>query len=231
MMRRLAIIPARGGSKGVPGKNKKILNQKPLIYYSICAAKESCMFDKVVVSTDDIEIAEIAKIYGAEVPFLRPDYLSGDNISSDEVIRHALEYYENEGEMFEYVCKLQPTSPLRTSDNIRMAIKELEASSFKAIVSVCECEHSPLWMGVLPSNLCMKDFMDKHLRETNRQELPRFYRLNGAIYISEVDEFKKNGGFIGDNTIAYVMEQERSIDIDNELDFWIAEMVMQRLRV
>lgn len=226
-MKNLAVIPARGGSKGLPGKNKKILNGKPLIAYSIRAAILSNKFDKIIVSTDDLEIAAISKEYGADIPYMRPAELSGDNISSDTVINHALDYFSSIGEQFDYVCKLQPTSPLRNEDDIVEAFERIRNTEFKAVVSVCECEHSPLWAGILPPNLCMKNFMEDYLKSANRQTLPIYYRLNGAIYLSEVNEFKNRGSFLGEKTVAYIMPRERSIDIDDNLDFKFAKMIME----
>ncbi len=226
-MKKLAIIPARGGSKGLPGKNHKLLKGIPLISYTIKAALESRMFDKVIVSTDSEEIAEIAKESGVEVPFMRPQELAGDVASSDAAVMHALRFIEDaKGESFEYVCKLQPTSPLRNAQDIREAFNLLLARSANSIVSVCECEHSPLWSGVITEDLRIDNFMSKQLAVTNRQELQNYYRLNGAIYISKVDNFKKNGCFFGENSIAYIMPRERSVDIDDILDFKFAELLL-----
>lgn len=145
----LAVIPARGGSKGVPHKNIRDLDGKPLIAYTIEAAIKSKVFDKIVVSTDSSEIAEIAQRYGAEVPFIRPKDLSGDFSSSDDVVLHAIDYFKRKGKEFEYVCKLQPTSPLRNETHIMEAYQLLKDSNSNFVVSVCECEHSPLWTGTL----------------------------------------------------------------------------------
>lgn len=229
-MKSLAVIPARGGSKGLPGKNKKIINGEPLISYSIRAAVLSKKFDKVIVSTDDLEIAAISKEYGADIPFMRPAELSGDSISSDAVIYHTLDYFSSIGQQFDYVCKLQPTSPLRSHEDIVEAFERIGDTGFKAVVSVCECEHSPLWTGTLPPDLCMKNFMEDYLKSANRQTLPVYYRLNGAIYLSEVNEFKNKGSFLGEKTVAYIMPRERSIDIDDDLDFKFAEMMMKEYR-
>lgn len=226
-MKKLAIIPARGGSKGLPGKNYKLLNGKPLISYTIQAALDSGVFDKVIVSTDSEEIAEIAKKNGAEVPFMRPERLAGDAASSDAAIMHALNFMEVvEGEEFDYVCKLQPTSPLRTKEDIREAFALLLEKKANSVVSVCECEHSPLWSGVITEDLRIDNFISKQLAITNRQKLQNYYRLNGAIYISKVDSFKKNGCFFGENSIAYIMPRKRSVDIDDILDFKFAELLL-----
>jgi len=227
-MKNIAIIPARAGSKGLVGKNCKLLDGQPLISYTIKAAIDSNIFDRVIVSTDSEEIAEIARNSGAIVPFMRPKELANDIASSDAVIMHALGFVEDiMKEQYEYVCKLQPTSPLRTSTDIKEAFKLLIEKEANSIVSVCECEHSPLWSGTIEEDLRIDNFITKVLAVTNRQMLKKYYRLNGAIYISKVDSFKKNGCFFGENSIAYIMEKEHSIDIDDILDFKFAEMLLR----
>lgn len=225
--KRLAVIPARGGSKGVPGKNIKILAGKPLIGYTIDAALESGVFDKVIVSTDDEKIRRTAEKCGAEAPFLRPKELSGDGAASDDVVLHALAYLEEQGEIYEEVCKLQPTSPLRKAVHIKEACALFQERKAKFLVSVCECEHSPLWCGTLPPDLRMDDFLPEELKRSSRQELPIYYRLNGAIYLGNTAEFRKNKSFLGKDAIAFIMAQRESIDIDSLLDFQIAECLLQ----
>ena len=222
----LSVIPARGGSKGVPGKNIRELAGEPLIAYTIKAACESEIFSKIIVSTDSIEIADIAVRYGAEVPFLRPAAIAGDMTSSDDVILHALDYYEEQGSQLDMVCKLQPTSPLRTSMHLREAWELFCEKQPDFLVSVCECEHSPLWAGVLGDDLRLDKFIPEEVKRACRQELPVYYRLNGAIYMARTECFRQNKSFLGKNSIAYIMKQEDSADIDSELDFRIAEIVM-----
>lgn len=224
----LAVIPARGGSKGVPHKNIKDLAGKPLIAYTIEAALNSNVFEKVIVSTDNKEIAEISKKCGAEVPFIRPDDISGDLISSDDVILHALDYFKRNGEEFDYVCKLQPTSPLRTAEHIRDAYRLLKEQDADFVVSVCECEHSPLWSGALGKDKSLDNFIKEDVKRACRQELPTYYRLNGAIYMGKTESFYNNKSFIGKNGFAYVMKQEDSVDIDSLIDFDIAEVILRQ---
>ena len=223
----LAVIPARGGSKGVPNKNIKELAGKPLIAYTIESAVKSSVFEKVIVSTDSDEIAKISIRYGAEVPFVRPAEISGDLVSSDDVILHALDFYKKRGIHFEYVCKLQPTSPLRNEEHIREAYRMLCEKEADFVVSVCECEHSPLWSGTLDESLSLDGFIKEDVKRTCRQELPSFYRLNGAIYMGKTKAFCDNRNFLGTNGFAYIMTQEESVDIDSRLDFTIAELLMQ----
>lgn len=226
----IAIIPARGGSKGVPGKNIKLLNGAPLISYTIAAAYESNVFDRVIVSTDSEEIAEVSIKYGAEVPFLRPKSISGDMASSDDAIIHALNYFEEKAGRVESVCKLQATSPLRDAGHIIEAYKLFSLTDVDFVVSVCECEHSPFWTGVLDETFSLDGFIKEEYKRACRQSFPQYYRLNGAIYMGKTDAVISQKSFLGPNGKAYVMQQEDSIDIDSVLDFRIAEMIMKERR-
>ncbi len=225
----LAVIPARGGSKGVPKKNIRELSGKPLISYTIQAAIDSKIFEKVIVSTDSKEIADIAAFYGAEVPFLRPKAISGDLTSSDDVILHALSYMQQQGSQYNEVCKLQATSPLRNSEHLREAYSLFHEKNADFLVSVCECEHSPLWSGIIGADLRLDNFISDEVKRSCRQDLPTYYRLNGAIYMGKVKQFNINKSFLGKNCIAYVMKQKESIDIDSQLDFTLAEIMIRDL--
>lgn len=224
----IAVIPARGGSKGVPHKNIREINGIPLMGYSIKAAEKTKLFDKIVVSTDSKEIGEVAVNLGAEVPFIRPSELSGDFASSDSVVAHAINFYKENGCEFDIVCKLQPTSPLRTSEHILEAYHLLKSKKADFVVSFCECEHSPLWCDVLQEDGSIDNFMKNIDKGAVRQELPTYYRLNGAIYMGKTERFLENGSFIGKNGYAYIMSQSDSVDIDNELDFEIAQMLLRK---
>ncbi|MDF2183722.1 acylneuraminate cytidylyltransferase family protein [Grimontia hollisae] len=227
-MRILAITPARGGSKRLPGKNIKNLNGKPLIQWTIDAALAVEEITYVMVTTDCKTIAEIAKQSGADVPFIRPPELATDTSSSTDVIRHVLDFYKMQGEDFDFVLVLQPTSPVRNADDIRRAIALLKINEADAVVSVCPCEHSPLWANTLPENCSMEDFIRHEVSQLRSQDLPNYYRINGAIYLTRVSRFyQENSLFLSSNIFAYVMDNERSIDIDHELDFLIAETVLK----
>lgn len=227
----LAVIPARGGSKGIKNKNIVELDGKPLIAYTIESAIEAGVFDKVIVSTDSEEIARIAEKYGAEIPFLRPDDISGDAISSDAVLLHAIDYFEGRNIRFDAICKLQPTSPLRTKDDIRGAYSLLKATRKEFVVSVCECEHSPLWSGRLDNDGGMNSFVKDEVIISCRQLLEKYYRLNGAIYMATYDGFMREKSFFCTNsTIAYIMQQNHSVDIDSEMDLKIAEVYLRNNR-
>ncbi len=223
----IAFIPARGNSKRLPRKNLKVFHNKPLIAWSIEAAFESECFSNVYVSTDDEEIANIAIKYGAEVPFLRPEYLARDNSSTIDVIKHFLSEL-NIDSANNVLCLLQPTSPLRSSKNIQSALSLLKSKQdCEAVVSVCETDHSPMWTNTLPADLSMKDFIKPELKNVRSQDLPPYFIINGAIYIAEIRYLLENNGFLGDKTFAHIMGKEESIDIDTPLDFILAHTIKE----
>ncbi len=225
-MKRLAIIPARSGSKGIKDKNIKLMMGKPLMGYTIIAALESDCFDEVMVSTDSEYYAQIAQEYGASVPFLRSDLTSSDVASSWDTVREVLRNYEERGIIFDNLCLLQPTSPLRTSTNIKLAYELFNAKNAISVASVCIAEHSPLWCGKLDASLSMDGFIrSEHMN--SRQENGIFYRLNGAIYICDIEYFKESGFAYNNGCFAYIMDERTSIDIDTDLDFEFAEFLMR----
>lgn len=224
----LAIIPARGGSKRLPDKNILPLNGKPLINWTIDAAKRVEAITEVMVSTDCDRIAGIARQAGANVPFLRPVRLSQDTSASSDVVRHALDYYQSKGASFHYVLLLQPTSPLRTASDIEGAIHLLNEKCANSVVSVTECEHSPMWSNTLDDSLSMDDFIKEEVKNSRSQDLPAFYRLNGAIYLTKVSCFiKENSLITSKKSFAYVMPVLNSVDIDNRIDYIFAEAIMK----
>ena len=224
----LAIIPARGGSKGLPGKNIKELCGKPLIAWSIEQAKVCNNIDRVVVSTDDENIAKVAKQYGAEAPFMRPAELANDKASTVDVIFPTIDWFKKHQDYRpEYILLLQPTSPLRTVEDIEGAIQTLKDKDARAVVSVCETNHHPWWSSTLPENGNMKDFLRLYNLNKRRQDLPVFYRLNGAIYLADTGYLYEYNGFLGPDTFAYEMPKERSVDIDSAIDFKLAEFLLE----
>ncbi len=225
-MRNLAIIPARSGSKGLPDKNIKPLVNKPLMAYSIEAALESECFEEVMVSTDSDKYADIAKEYGASVPFLRNSVTASDTASTWDMVDEVLKRYRDLAGEFESFCLLQPTSPLRTSQDIRNAYSLYYEKASFAVVSVCEAEHSPRWCGHLGENLSLDGFIRMEDMK-RRQDAGRFYRLNGAIYIVNAERFRQDRFFYQQGSFAYVMPQERSVDIDTAHDFRIASFLLQ----
>lgn len=222
----VAIIPARGGSKRLPHKNILPLQNKPLIAWSIDAGLQSQFVDRVIVSTDCISIADIATKYGAEVPFIRPDNIAGDFASTDSVILHCLEKISEQFKA-DIVVILQPTSPLRTSSDIDMALRKLVDNKANGVVSVCECEHSPFWSNTLPDDGNMSAFIKNEVKGKRSQDLPNCYRLNGAIYAFTTDSIIKNKGIsYEDNVFSVEMPTIRSVDIDHALDFKLAEVIL-----
>lgn len=218
----LGLIPARGGSKGLPRKNIRLLVGRPLISWTINSALKSKYINSVVVSTDDREIAEISRKCGAEVPFFRPKKLSQDKSLRNEVILHAL----NKIKGFDYVVLLQPTSPLRTSECIDQAFKEFIESGASSCVSVTEQHPSPEWIFKISENKRIDNRQNNFVLQ-NRQDLPQYYALNGAIYITSVNHFlnyEGNDPFVCDDTFPFIMNKENSIDIDDEIDFSICSV-------
>lgn len=224
----LAIIPARSGSKRLPRKNILNLAGKPVIAWSIDAAKNSSYLSEVVVTTDSLEIKKIAEDYGASVPFIRPENLSNDTASSFDVVKHCIEYYQTQlNKTFDYIILLQPTSPLRTSKDIDCSIELLFKKNADAIVSLCEVEHSPLWTNTIDNTLSFDSFLRDDVKNKRSQDLPIYYRLNGAIYICKTSELLKQKTFFFEkNSFAYLMDKEKSIDIDTLIDFKLAEILL-----
>ncbi len=221
----LAIIPARSGSKGLRHKNIKLLNDKPLIAYTIEAAIESDIFTDIVVSTDSEEYASISKRYGASIPFLRPDELASDIASSADMIVYTIQRLKELGKVYDYFMLLQPTSPLRKASDIKNAVDLLTENKLDSVVSVCEAEHSLSIYNTLGDTLSLEGFINKN-SATRRQDDKKYYRINGSIYISNVEKYLSQRDFFGKNSKAYIMSRESSIDIDTELDFKIAEYIM-----
>lgn len=225
-MKNLAVIPARSGSKGLKDKNIKLLNGKPLLAYSVEAAVQSQLFEEVMVSTDSAYYADIARSYGAEVPFLRSKVNSSDSAGSWDMVQEVLDFYDCAGTRFDSFCLLQPTSPLRTGDDIKRAYDIYVSRKAAAVVSVCEADHSPLWCGHLGEKDSLNGFIEESNAKRRQADAP-FYRINGAIYIVGVDEFEKDRFIYREGSYAYVMSRRRSVDIDDIYDFEFAEFLLR----
>ncbi|MDD2991793.1 MAG: acylneuraminate cytidylyltransferase family protein [Zoogloea sp.] len=223
-MKVLAIIPARGGSKGLPRKNILPLGGRPLIAWSIEAALGASCIHRVVLSSDDDEIIEVAKAHGCEAPFKRPDTLATDEASSMDVVLHALSQLPDH----DVVVLLQPTSPLRTSADIDSAFELMMRSGAPSCVSVCPASESPFWMYSLSAQQQMHRLIKPEVDATRRQELPTAYSLNGALYIARTDWLLQHRSFIGEDSVAYVMPRSRSIDIDIEDDFVTVQKLIEK---
>lgn len=225
-MKNIAIIPARSGSKGLKDKNIKLLNGKPMIAYTIEAAIKSEQFDKIVVSTDSPEYAEVARKYGASVPFFRNASLSSDVASSWDVVRDVLHHYRTENNYYETITLLQPTSPFREADNIIQAYELYKKMKANAVISVCEIEQSPLWSNTLPEDKSLNNFIPKEVSKLPRQKLPVHYRLNGALYIVSTEYIINKKNIYDESSYAYIMPEFNSIDIDSLDDFKYAEYLL-----
>ena len=218
----LAIIPARGGSKRLPKKNILDLCGKPLVAYTIEAGLKSKYIDMVVVSSDDDCILQISKELGART-IKRPPILASDMATTYDTVKHVIENIEK----YDYIVLLQPTSPLRNEKHIDEAIELLEEKKADAIISVCEMEHSPLWSNTLPKDGNMGGFLSNKIVNKRSQDLEKYYRLNGAIYICGTDRLLENKSFfLKNNIFAYKMDQKSSIDIDEEIDFKFARLLV-----
>jgi CMP-N,N'-diacetyllegionaminic acid synthase len=219
----LALIPARGGSKGVPGKNVRPAGGKPLVAWTVEAAKASRYVDRVILSSDDAAIAEAAAKFGCEVPFVRPAELATDKADSMSVVRHALGALP---ERYDLLLLLQPTSPLRTAADIDAALEQCLQGETQTCVSVCEPDKSPYWMMTMPADRTVQPLFPPEQVPARRQDAPPIFALNGAIYIAPTPHLAAGGGFVIKGTIGYVMPKERSLDIDTELDLRLADFLL-----
>lgn len=226
-MKNLAVITARSGSKGLKDKNIKLLKGKPLMAYSIDAALESGLFDCVHVSTDSEQYAQIAREYGADVPFLRDAELATDTAGTWETMRAVVRKYEKLGKVFDTVTLLQPTSPLRDADDIKQAFQVFKERDAESVVSVCEADHSPKICNTLGEANSMEGFIDTS-SVGRRQDLGTYYRINGAIYIQTTDVLMNEKNLYGPNSYAYVMNKVHSVDIDDAFDFMVAEVAVDK---
>jgi N-acylneuraminate cytidylyltransferase/CMP-N,N'-diacetyllegionaminic acid synthase len=224
----VGIIPARGGSKGIPHKNITLLAGKPLIAWTIEAVQLSLRLNRVIVSTEDNEIARIAKQYGAEVPFLRPTELAEDDTPGIAPILHAVKWLEkNEGYLPDLVMCLQPTSPLRSPEDIDAAIELAAQKNADTVVSVMPVDHHPDWMRCVDADGRLKDFSTRDHSATRRQDLPPVYVLNGAIYLGGRTVLLEQENWYADKTYAYIMPPERSLDIDTQWHLWLANLILK----
>lgn len=225
----LYIIPARGGSKGLPRKNVKTLVDKPLIAWTIDAALKSKYINKVVVSTDDSEIANISKKYGANV-ILRPAELATDTASTMDVIIHTLNYLNNNKNYRpDFVVLLQCTSPLRDENHIDEAIEKIIYSEKEVdtLISVTKEEHPPWWLRTINTEGYIERYFESEVNKSaRRQDFKDLYRPNGAIYIAKTEVLLKHKSFQTIKTIPYLMSYQSSIDIDTEFDFMLAETII-----
>jgi len=215
----IAVIPARGGSKRLPGKNIRLLAGKPLIAWTIEEAQKSKYIDRLIVSTDAEEIAEVAKRYRCEVPFIRPAELASDEASSNDVIKHAI----NEvGDDYDIVMILQPTSPLRKAEDIDGALEFMQENGGEVLVSICEARKPINWYYSMDENGVLRPCVQKNNIKTSCLYLP-----NGALFIADIAFYEKINSFYTEKTLGYSMPEERSVDVDTYIDFLFAEMFVK----
>lgn len=225
----LAIIPARAGSKGILNKNIKQLNGKPLIGWTIDEVIKSNYLDKIIVTTDSNEIAEIANKHGAETPFIRSKELSDDVTTGNDVIIHTLKWFDEYGSKYDFFVYLQPTSPLRKtvhiSEALEMLAKDTRATS---VVSVCESKRHPFWMKKIDNDGYLDDFLEPIEAYPNRQDLPKVYFPNGAIYATTWNIYLEDESFYKRRCLPYVMDEYTSIDLDTLSDWEYVEYLLSR---
>lgn len=222
----IGIIPARGGSKSLPRKNIRLLNGKPLIYYTISEAKKSKYLHRLIVSTEDSEIAEIAKQYEVEV-IERPVELAQDDTPSLPVYQHVIRYLEEVEDFHpDIIVVLQPTSPCRLVADIDGAIEAFLKAGCDSVVGVCETEHPPHWIYSLEGDR-LKPILKDWDKVTIRQNAPKTYRLNGAVYVIRRDIIMQQNRVMGTDNRPFIMPLERSVDIDSDVALKLAQLLMK----
>lgn len=228
----LGVIPARGGSKSVPRKNIALLHGKPLIAYTIQAALDCHSLTQSVVSSEDHEILEIARQYGASVPFVRPAHLATDESPTLPVVQHAVTEMETrESQVYDYIVLLQPTTPLRNSNDIDAAVEKLIATGADSVVSVCDVgAYHPARMRLIVDDRLVELPIREPKEMLRRQDLPPVYIRNGAIYAVKRDTVMLENSMIGRVSRPYIMPEERSVNIDSRLDFLLAEILLRPAR-
>ncbi len=225
----IAIVPARGGSKGLPGKNLRLLDGAPLIHHTLRAALSAQLIDRVIVSTDCPEIASAClRVDGVEVPFMRPAGLATDEASAIDAYLHAAAWLaEHEGQAPRSLCVLLPTSPMRLPGDIDAAITLFKTKEAKVVLSVVETKPAA-WLQLKHQDGRLTPLLGRHASVANRQDLPGTWVPNGSVYVLDMDELQYTRTYFGDLTFGLVMPPERSVDIDSEVDFALAEILCSR---
>jgi CMP-N,N'-diacetyllegionaminic acid synthase len=224
----LVYIPIRSGSKGIRDKNITDVCGKPLVAYAIEAAKNSKYVDKIIVSTDSEKYAKVVKQYGAEAPFLRPDYLATDTSVEIDACLHMMKWVKENWEEYDIIIKLQATSPLRTATDIDKALEKLENKQADTIISISKAQISPLWMNTLPKDESMQDFISPKIQKMNRQELPVHYTLNGYLFIARWDHLENNKSWHGGRSFAFIVDSKKALDIDEPIDLDLVRLTINK---
>jgi len=225
--RHLAIVPARSGSRRLPGKNMILLGDFPLLAWTIKTALASGIFSRVILSCDKEEYAAAGRAYGAEVPWLRPAALAADDTPTSAVIIDTLDRLAAEGDLFDRFTLLQPTSPLRSVSDIREAERLMNEKDAEAVVGLIRCEHPPQWSNVLPPDGSLHGFIPREAMVPGTELTPH-YRVNGAIYMAGTASYRAHHHFYTPRSVAYVMPRDRSVDIDEPLDLLLAETIIHQ---
>ena len=220
----LAVIPARGGSRALPRKNIMPIAGKPMVAWTIEEAKKSKYIDKLILSSEEPEIIDISKYYGCEAPFIRPNELSKADVPAVKAVLHAISIFDT----FDYVIMLQPSSPLRIVEDIDAALEQIYKNGNHSLVSVTNVLQHPGWMFTISDKGFLRHIHNVKEIMAQRQELLPVYLLNGAIQIADTRFLRKNTTFFCDETGAFIMPQERSFEIDTELDFVLVESLLKR---
>ena len=227
----LSIILARENSKGLPGKNIKQLNGKPLLAWPITASNSSKYIDSTILSTDSNNYANIGKTYGASIPFIRPSSLANDTSSSSEAVIHAIEFLQKTNDIYDYIILLEPTSPLTQSSDIDLAIESLlNQNKYTSLVSVSEVVSThPSYCYAIEHDMQIKPYQSK-VESLRRQEIQELYHCDGSLYISKVNDFLLNKTFYHENTMAHIMPKWKAIEVDDDLDFFLIEQIMNNYK-
>ncbi len=222
-----ALVTARGGSKGIPGKNIRQLAGKPLIAWTIESALKARTIERVIVSTDDPEIAKTAQKYGAETPFMRPSDLAADDTPHFAVLEHCIDWLRKQGKsMPDYLLTLQPTSPLRTAEDIDKAVMLAAKTGADAVIGVCEPGYHPYLTKMVDEDGLLKDFIPKKPDYLQRQVFPEAYAINGAIYLNRIASLLEDKTMFPKNSFGYIMPRKRSWDIDEAWELGVAEFLL-----
>lgn len=228
----LCVIPARGGSKGLKNKNIKLLNKKPLIAWSILAAKKCKLIDKIIVSTDSLKISKISKKYGAEVPFIRPKKFATDKASSFSVLKHSIEFYRNRNINFDFILMLEPTSPLREPKDIDFCINRIKKKNIETLVSLTKViDQHPSFLYSINKRNILKPYIKSKKLYLRRQDISLLYYLEGSIYISKVSTLLKEKTWYHKKTQGFLVDKWKSLEIDDIDDFKLAKFYMKNHKI
>jgi CMP-N,N'-diacetyllegionaminic acid synthase len=229
-MKALGIIPARGGSQGVPRKNIRLLCGKPLLQYTAEAALAAKNLSRIILSTEDEEIAEVGQTCGLEVPFRRPAELARDDTPTLAVVQHAVGWVEDRGELYDFICLLQPTNPLRKAQDIDACLKMLAQGDMDSVVSVLPVPHdyNPHWVYLLDQEGLLRLSTGESTPYPRRQELPPAFHREGSVYVTRRDVLMKDNSLYGKRTIGYVMDPKRHVNIDGPEDWKAAEGLLSQ---